>query len=75
MMTYTSPSQNRPYHAVSTLIERHGLWRVLRAVAAASLRLKGPARIFAPEAMSDHMRRDVGLTPKAPPRQHWPPQF
>lgn len=66
-------SSNRPYYAVATLIERHGLLRVLRAVAAAVLKPNRPHRAIAPKRLSPHLRRDLGLEPEAPRQRHWPP--
>ncbi len=66
---------NRPYYAVATLIERHGLLRVLRAVIAAVLKPIRPRRVIAPEGMSAHLRRDVGLGPGGRPPRPGPTPF
>ncbi|WP_126978608.1 hypothetical protein [Frigidibacter oleivorans] len=62
--------------SIDATIAAHGAWRVL-AVAAGRL-LTGPLRRrpapTAADRLSDHLRRDVGLPPKAapPPGQQLP---
>lgn len=75
-MTHPMPtSASRPYHAVATLIERHGVWRVLRAVFSAMIQQRSARRLVPPHGLSNHLRRDIGLAPKATDRRKWPPPF
>lgn len=50
-----------PVDAVRALVDRHGLWRVVRAALAASVRPR--VRVMHVDALCDHLRRDIGLPP------------
>ena len=65
-----------PVDAVRALVDRHGLWRVVRAALAAAA-LPGPGRkvrVMHADALSDHLRRDIRLPPQGARQVHWPPQ-
>jgi len=66
------PVDNRPPDiAVRDLIDRHGLRPILIAVLGLALhRGHDPAPRRA-EALSDHLRRDIGLPPATERRQYW----
>lgn len=64
-----SKPQARLRAAIGQLIERHGRWRVIRALLL-SPDLRRIERLRAAD-LSAHMRRDVGLTPE-PKRQAHP---
>ncbi len=49
---------------IQSIVESHGAWRVLRAALAAALWRKRPPPFDDAEALSDHMRRDIGLLPR-----------
>jgi|GEM_PF-5551524 len=49
---------------VRAIIDRHGLGRVLAALAGAAFTRRRPAALR-PDEMSDHMRRDLGLPPRS----------
>lgn len=53
-----------PADAVKALVDRHGLWQVLRAVSKAALARRVKLRQAAD--LSDHLRRDIGLPPVGP---------
>ena len=53
-----------PVEAVRVLVDRHGLWRVVRSAVAAALRPRQPRQHV--DLLSDHLRRDIGLQPLAP---------
>lgn len=69
----TSP----PAEALSRLVDRHGARAILAALIA-ELASRTRARRNAPSrarldatALSQHLRRDIGLPPRAPAPQHW----
>lgn len=55
--------------ALDEIIRTHGLWPVLRATLARTLRR--PPRSLAHLPISNHVRRDIGLDP-LPDRKPWP---
>ena len=57
-------SRARLTAAITQLIERHGRWRVLRAILLVP-DLRRVDRLRRGE-LSDHLRRDMGLAPEAP---------
>ncbi|SDW78530.1 hypothetical protein [Celeribacter indicus] len=59
--------------ALEPLIERHGLWHVLRAVFAArrEIRRRRVLTLRGGGEVSAHIRRDIGLPPEAPPPRSW----
>ncbi len=61
-----------PRHDIEILVSRHGLWRVLRALAGVMVRPKR-RRPALPEAhkLSKHLRRDIGIAHDPPPRRYW----
>jgi hypothetical protein len=57
--------------ALAPLIDSHGRLRVLLAALRLALRRReGPQRRF-PAALSDHLRRDIGLPELPPPAGRW----
>lgn len=70
-MTFTlhSVEDMPPDITLTRLIDRHGAWATLRALATVLARRR-PRRIRA-EALPDHLRRDIGL----PERGASPPPF
>jgi len=60
----TSFTTNPPAEMLSSLIDRHGLRRVALALLAALLRRR--RRRTDACALSDHLRRDIGLPPGRP---------
>ena len=61
--------ETTPSVAVRLLVDQHGVWAVLRALAAALL---PPAReVVRLGDLSPHMRRDMGLPPIEGPRKYW----
>ena len=60
-----------PSVTIEMLIARHGVWRILRAVAAALVRRERKARRLMSNEMSEHLRRDVGLWPVPKSPRHW----
>jgi hypothetical protein len=51
----------RPADLLADLIERHGPWRVVVALAALLVRRARPAPEVRMSDLSDHLRRDIGL--------------
>ena len=49
--------------AVKALVDRHGVWRVLRAVTAAVLVRRPHREVRGVADLSDHLRQDIGLPP------------
>jgi len=63
-----------PRASLEAIIQRHGAVRVLVATVVAMLRPRGARPLAATlSELDNHMRRDIGLTPKAasPPMPHW----
>ena len=59
-------------HEIKAMVQDHGLLRVL--VAALGVRLKPPPngrRRHAPKVLSNHLLRDIGLSPVATSPPHW----
>lgn len=52
---------------LDALMDRHGIWHVLGATFVAALRAPKLRRDM--NAMSDHMRRDIGLPPRDRPER------
>lgn len=64
---------NPPAETLARLFDRHGVRAVLTALVAA-LMARAKARRNARRdtaALSDHLRRDIGLPPHAPAPRHW----
>ncbi|MDX1780977.1 MAG: hypothetical protein R3256_06620 [Thalassovita sp.] len=59
-------AQLRPILILEELIARHGGWNILRAFICANVHLRRHRRPST-DQLSNHMRRDIGLPPKAPP--------
>ena len=72
-MTHDRIAGPLPGLTIERLIEEHGARRVLWAVLRAALRPPPPPRDAA--ALSDHLRRDIGLPPAAPPARIERPPF
>lgn len=69
----TLATTNPPAETLARLIDRHGARAVLTALDAA-LTVRGRVRRQARRdtaALSDHLRRDIGLPPHAPAPRHW----
>lgn len=62
----------RPAELLADLIERHGPWRVVAALAALLVRRARRARAARAMDLPDHLRRDIGL-PDLPVRLVAPP--
>ena len=61
--------QATPSVAVRLLVDQHGVWAILRALAAALLT---PTReVVRLDDLSPHMRRDMGLPPIESGRKYW----
>lgn len=58
----------RPADLLADLIERHGPWRVLAALAALLVRRAGARRPMHADDLPDHLRRDIGMS-DLPPRR------
>jgi hypothetical protein len=58
----------RPADLLADLIERHGPWRVVAALAALLLRRAREPRPTRDIDLPDHLRRDIGLS-DLPPRR------
>ena len=56
----------RPARAIEALVAWHGFWPVARALLAQAWQPRQPAWT-GEDRLSDHMRRDIGLPPGAPP--------
>jgi hypothetical protein len=64
-MNLTShPGKPVPGATLDEIIDRHGVWPVLKALVARSLRKGQPRTIGQP--LSNHLRRDIGLPPDPP---------
>jgi hypothetical protein len=61
-----------PIETLERLVARYGLRRVLLALARLALRPRPRAPRDYPGALSDHMRRDIGLPPAPPPGPRLP---
>jgi hypothetical protein len=64
----------RPAELLADLIERHGPWRVVAALAALLVRRARTAPGGQVMNLPDHLRRDVGL-PDLPVRRVAPPPY
>lgn len=61
--------ETTPSAAMKLLVDRHGAWAVLRALAAVLVR---PQReVVQLDDLSPHMRRDMGLPPIPEARKYW----
>ncbi len=60
-----------PRQDIETLVSRHGLWRVLRALAAVVVRPKRRPALPEAHRLSEHLRRDIGIAHDPPPRRYW----
>jgi hypothetical protein len=68
--TLLSVEEIPPDITLTRLVDRHGAWATLRALAGVLWRRR-PRRPRA-EALPDHLRRDIGLPPvEQAPRHHW----
>ena len=56
---------------IEMLIARPGVWRILRAVAAALVRRERKALMVFDHELPDYMRRDIGLMPEPKSLRHW----
>lgn len=64
----TRAANLRPHLILEELLARHGTWQVLRALLKAHNKQRLHRRLDA-AALSNHLRRDMGLPPQdAPPR-------
>ena len=69
MNAIVNNDETAPSVALRLLVDQHGVWAVLRALAAALL---PPAReVVRLDDLSPHMRRDMGLPPVEVPRKYW----
>ena len=61
--------ETTPSVAMKLLVDQHGVWAVLRALAAALM----PKRreVVRLDTLTPHMRRDMGLPPIDSPRKYW----
>ena len=71
MNTTTNFNDTLPAEALRSLVDRHGLWRVLGAISAVAL--SSPRRVTTKrvEDLSDHLRRDIGLPPQTGGPSMW----
>lgn len=60
-----------PAEAIRQLIRQHGLFRVLAALMAQPFRPPDLVAELHEVALTDHLRRDVGLYPAAEGRKDW----
>ena len=58
-----------PSVAMKLLVDRHGVWAVLRAFVALLLRPEREAVRL--DDLTPHMRRDMGLPPLEQPAKYW----
>jgi len=67
-LVLTNPAEEPPHITLTRLIDRHGAWSTLRALAAV-LWQRRPRRPGT-RVMPDHLRRDIGLPERGddPPR-------
>lgn len=65
---FTNVVEEPPHITLTRLIDRHGAWATLRALAAVLWQHR--PRRPAPHALPDHLRRDIGLPERGadPPR-------
>ena len=69
MNAIANSDETTPSVALRLLVDQHGVWAVLRALAAALLT---PApEVIGLDHLSPHMRRDMGLPPIEGPRKYW----
>lgn len=61
--------ETTPSVALKQLVDQHGAWAVLRALAAALLPKRREAVWL--DDLTPHMRRDLGLPPVDSPRKYW----
>ncbi|WP_428926555.1 hypothetical protein [Marinibacterium sp. SX1] len=56
---------------MAAMIRAHGFLRVIRAAMAARRKPPPVRRRTAPRVLSNHIRRDIGLSPVATSPPHW----
>ncbi len=66
MILILNENPSSPFDAVDRLVAEHGAWKVAAALAARLFRRRGPPVARDMRALSDHVRRDIGL-PELPP--------
>ncbi|MEZ5912793.1 MAG: hypothetical protein R3D84_11685 [Paracoccaceae bacterium] len=64
-------NEARAPEAVEQLLARYGLRAVLAALVAHYLGRRSRRARIGPEALSAHLRRDIGLAPEASRRNYW----
>ena len=57
--------------ALETLIAEYGTWATLRAALGLALRRKTAERLLSPHQLSNHLRRDLGLSQEPAARKYW----
>lgn len=67
--------ESRPDTTLEAVIARHGIRAVLFAALRAALRRERRRPPHPGEILPDHLRRDVGLPPRAPPPRPRIPPF
>ena len=69
MNAIVNSDETAPSVALRLLVDQHGVWAILRALAAALL--TPPREVVRLEDLSPHMRRDMGLPPIESGRKYW----
>jgi hypothetical protein len=60
-----------PSADLGALMDRHGVLRVMAALAVAMLRRARRAPVVTADDLPEHLRRDVGLRWEPPSPRHW----
>jgi hypothetical protein len=69
MNAIVNNNDTTPSVALKLLVEQHGAWKVLRALAAVLLPERRVALRL--DDLTPYMRRDLGLPPVEAPRKYW----
>ena len=69
MNALLNSDETTPSVAMKLLVDQHGAWAVLRALAAVMM----PKRreVVRLDDLTPHLRRDMGLPPVEQPRKYW----
>lgn len=69
MNALANNDKTTPSVALKLLVDQHGVWAVLRALAAVLMPMRRETVQL--DYLSPHMRTDMGLPPVDSPRKYW----